>query len=533
VSAFISNPEFLRNARIQLRAGRAIAAVVICAAISLTVWYSYESRTVAQTVADDSLEMFRFLLQLQVVVLLIGGGIYELLSVYREKELNTFDYQRVTRLTSFELAMGKLFGAPVLTYLVLLCLMPIAILGAILGQVPILLAGEAYLILFLGCIAFHLLALLISMVLGRGASAIAILPFLILVAFTSIDFSSNTGGPAMSAPWALHQLSPFTAPEMFSNGTPKAVSDFFFGVSVSHFAMLMLIYATFGLWFLLAIVRNLKRDPTVYELYSPVQAFGFSIYLSFLMVGFFNWKAPLGQPIVQMVMPFRIIGFKTLPPLQVEQMLLFNTFWIFVLLGLILLRNRERLRRRIRTLGESAASWWAALWPAPYAVAGVIMVGIAIVELIRIYRNLTPDQWSLGLALIKGAFIALWVARDLLYLQWMELRRSRRPLVMAGLFLIVFYTCIGVILSVAHTFARPTVAAFGAALIPAGVSSLEVADWTIHSQLWVIALLVLAAQAVLFALLQWLKLREFLSPIPAVPIAPTPAPVTTGSLFPR
>ena len=114
MSAFFNNPEILRNARIQLRPGRAIAAVVICAAISLTVWYSFEARTVARTVADDSIEMFRLVLMLQVVVLLIGGGIYELLSVHREKELNTFDYQRVTRLTSFELAMGKLFGAPVI-----------------------------------------------------------------------------------------------------------------------------------------------------------------------------------------------------------------------------------------------------------------------------------------------------------------------------------------------------------------------------------------------------------------------------------
>ena len=42
MTAFFNNPEMLRNARIQLRPGRAIAAVVICAAVSLTTWYSFD-----------------------------------------------------------------------------------------------------------------------------------------------------------------------------------------------------------------------------------------------------------------------------------------------------------------------------------------------------------------------------------------------------------------------------------------------------------------------------------------------------------
>lgn len=105
MTAFFSNPELLRNTRIQLRPGRLIAAAIICAAISLTVWYSFEFRADTRTVESDAIEMFKFILQMQVFVLLIGGGIYELLTVHREKELNTFDYQRVTRLSSFELGL--------------------------------------------------------------------------------------------------------------------------------------------------------------------------------------------------------------------------------------------------------------------------------------------------------------------------------------------------------------------------------------------------------------------------------------------
>ena len=534
---FFNNPEMLRNARIQLRPGRAIAAVVICAAISLTVWYSFDSRFVMGSAIPNSIAMFRFILQLQIVVLLIGGGIYELLSVHREKELNTFDYQRVTRLTSFELALGKLFGAPALMYFVTLCLMPIALLGAIQGHLPISLVVEAYVILLVGCIAFHLLALVVSMTLGRGVAAIAVLPYLVLVAFTSVDLfaGQNLGLGEDASTWAIHQLNPFAAVALFdTNARFVPLNDRFFGVSVPHFTVLMVIYITLVAWFLLAIVRNLKRDPAVYELYSPIQAFGFAIYLNALMLGFFNWKAPLGLPIINSL--GRITGFYTLPPLLVEHPLLLDTFWLFILLGLVLLRNREQVRRRIKTLGESAASLWAAFWPAPYLLLGMIVVGIAIVELIRTYRGLTPDQWNWGLAILNVAFIALWVARDMLYLQWMGLRRARRPLFAAVLYLIVFYICISVILGVAHTFARPTVAAFGAALVPSGVSALDVADWTAHSQIWICALALLAVQVVLFALLQWQKLREFVTPaLASAPLAtpPAPSPTPAGSFIPR
>ena len=483
MSAFFNNPEMLRNARIQLRPGRAIAAIVICAAISLTVWYSFEPRDPTLSVTGTFIQMFKFILQLQIVVLLIGGGIYELLSVHREKELNTFDYQRVTRLTSFELAMGKLFGAPVLMYFIVLCLMPIALLGAIQGHLPILLVVEAYVILFVGCIAFHLLALVISMALERGVSAIAVLPYLVLVAFTSVDLfaSQNTYPFPDGSTWAVHQLNPFAAVALFETNWSRGevLKDLFFGVSVPHLVVLMALYITLVAWFLLAIVRNLKRDPAVYELYSPLQAFGFAIYLNALMLGFFNWKAPLGQPFFSLL--GRLAGFNTLPPLLVERALLFISFWLFILLGLVLLRNREQVRRRIKTLGESAASLWAAFWPAPYLVLGVIVVGIAILELIRTYRGLTPDQWNWGLAILNIAFLALWVARDMLYLQWMGLRRARRPLFAAVLYLIVFYICITVILGVAQTYAHPTVAAFGAALVPSGASYLNVEGWTAHS----------------------------------------------------
>jgi hypothetical protein len=520
VTALFFNPELLRNARIQLRPGRAIAAAIICAAVSLTIWYSFESRSSAQAVASDAIEMFKVILQMQIFVLLIGGGIYELLTVHREKELNTFDYQRVTRLTSFELGIGKLFGAPILTYFIVLCLMPIAIFAAVFGHAPLVLVVEAYIILLVGCIAFHILALVFSMALGRGVSAIAVLPYLVLIGFTSVDLAATSNG-IMFSNWTLHQLNPFAATALFEGGLLNGFveRDLFFGVSVPHFIVLMVIYATLIAWFLLAIVRNLKRDAAAYELYSPLQAFGFAIYLNLLMLGFFNWKSPQGEPIIS---NGQVTGFAALPARQIGDMLLAISFWLFALLGVLLLRNRELVRRRIQALGDRAAGFWAALWPAPYLLCGVIAVGIAIVELIRVYRNPAANEWNWGLAIASIAFYALWVARDLLYLQWMGLRRTRRPLASAIIYLLVFYTCTGIIFGVAHVLLSASSAPYSAMLIPSGISSLSIADWAAHYQLWLVALAVLAAELLLFAFLQRQKLREFLTPPVPAPVISTP-----------
>jgi len=176
------------------------------------------------------------------------------------------------------------------------------------------------------------------------------------------------------------------------------------------------------------------------------------------------------------------------------------------------------VRRRIQSLGEGAAGIWAALWPAPYVLAGMIAVGIAILELIRVYRKPAADEWDWGLAIATIAFYTLWVARDLLYLQWMGLRRTRRPLGSAIIYLLVFYTCTGIIFGVAHVLLRSSVAPYSAMLIPSGISSLLVMEWAAQYQLWLVALAALAAQVLLFAFLQRQKLREFITPQVVAPV---------------
>src|SRR5947209_7055235 len=180
--ALWSNPELIRNVRGQLRPGKIIATACICAAISIAVGFafSYQSRNVAGP-PKWGFELFQVAFWLQALMVAVGGGIACINNIYREKEQNTFDYQRVTRLTPLELTLGKLLGAPVFTYFVSLCLMPLAIFAAVKAELRISMVLAVYVALLVGTLAVHMLALLISLLTVRGAHTGAILLLLVLV----------------------------------------------------------------------------------------------------------------------------------------------------------------------------------------------------------------------------------------------------------------------------------------------------------------------------------------------------------------
>ncbi len=446
ISAF--NPELVRNTRIHLRPGRIAVVITICAVISLTAAASYYlGGPGGRRVPEDAQNLLTMILSLQIMALLMGGGIYTLLSIHREKDLNTFDFQRITRRTPFELVLGKLFGAPIQMYFAFLCLAPVTIWAAYLGQVQASVVVMIYVLIVLGSIAYHSLALLLSLVMERGTSAGAIVLFLIIVGMSSIDFSDQ--GSSIG----VHALSPFfvfrlyeTVPASFSPGAPILPSilwtnDTFFGIQIAHFWVLVALYLSLTAWFLLAAVRNVKRDPMAYELYSPTQGFAFMAYLYLLLIGFLRWSIPQ----IHFTPPNRsYYVFEPIQPDLAESLVLMIGLFFLGILGLTLLRNRDQVRRRIRELGARAAGWWAAAWPAPFLLAGSVLAGISIVLMIQ-YKLHPQTGWNFKAGLLEAAFFSAWAARDVLYLQWMNLRRIRRPIMIAVLYMVVFYTCVSII----------------------------------------------------------------------------------------
>jgi hypothetical protein len=497
VSALTFTPELLRNGRIQLRRGRVLAVIVICAAVSLSaVAYFFYSPNAARS-EMAALDLVRTMVILQITVLLIGGGIYCLQSVHREKELNTFDYQRITRLKPIELALGKLLGAPALAYFIVLCLMPITLIAAFFAQIPVFTLLQICLIVLLGSITYHVLALLLSLLAPPGSSAGTIVLFLFLVGMGSmIAAGMNT--------FAIHQVSPFFAVELLGSQTPQSpfatllpLQDLFLGVSVPHFLVLVVLYVTFSAFLLLAVTRNIKRDPSVYEIYAPWQGLAFVLYLNALVLGFFRWVVPFQLP------PQYRVQFRPIQAGPAAVVFLANALWLFAIFGFALLRNRERVRRRLRQYGATASGWWAAIWPSPYLLAGALATGCAILAMIR-YNVEDFDNWNFQVGILEVVFFAIWLVRDFQYLQWMNLQRARRPLVAGVLYLIIFYVCASACMA-AFGLYRPFAAPYRAIFIPSAAFGLDAGAWTSAEQLWAGALLLLVIETFGFV---WLQRRE-------------------------
>src|SRR5262249_21006802 len=156
---------------------------------------------------------------------------------------------------------------------------------------------EMYKVLLLGTLAIHCLAVLVSMVLEKGTSAGAMFGFLWLIGMTAIDGNSGY----QHGPLAWHAIGPFWAsslrdtagrvypPPSSSPYYVGATDDLFFGTMVPHAGVLAVLYVTMAAWFLLALARNIKRDPSVYEIFRPVQSFLLALYLNFWVLAFFRW----------------------------------------------------------------------------------------------------------------------------------------------------------------------------------------------------------------------------------------------------
>jgi len=507
--SLFTNPEIVRNARIQLRPRKLLIAAGVCAAIEVALYYAFFHGGVAPPpafiVATRGQELLRTILTIQAVVLVIGGGIACLHAIQREKDQNTFDFQRLTRLSPFELTIGKLFGAPLMAFFVFLCFLPAAIVGAIAARAPWTIVLVAYALLILGSIVYDAFALVISLFLRRGAVTWAILSFLAVV------LVSSTGSYDMPSTFVFGPVSPFAAVSLarqnswlISSGTKfdgvpfNMFRDLFFGVPVHHALVLFVFYLTILAWLIPAVSRNIKRDPTSYELYTPAQALGFICYLNFILLAFCQFTHP------NMSWNGKSWNFNIppTPPFDVQSALIMINILLFFIFGFVLLRNRVRMRRRLHGI-EAGPVALESVWPAPYILLGAILVGAAMILVIQWKRD--PSlEWSLAVAIFRVIFFAVWLSRDLLFLQWMNLRRGRHPLPLGVLYLIAFYVCAGIIVAPLHLTQNP----FTAIFLPTPLWELNTALWTTHPAEWLVALIGQAAIALVFIFLQRQQIEE-------------------------
>lgn len=511
--ALWSNPEFIRNVRAQLRPGKVAATACICAVISIATGFamSHQFRSATGPYGWGS-ELFQIAVWAQALMLAAGGGIACINSIYREKEQNTFDYQRVTQLTPLELTMGKLFGAPVFTYFVCLCLMPVAIFGAVMGKQSLSTLLLVYLVLFVGSVTIHALALLISLLTVRGSHTVAILLLLVLLWATSIGIGSpryfqlGPCGPFYApqfTEWARWEPARSTEARVVQSGVAEPM-DVFFGQKVHHIPVLVAIDLMFAGWFLLALVRNIKRDPNYYEIYSPLQALGFAMFANLLFVAFFRWQSET--------------------PIDSQSLLLTLNMVVFFCVGLATLRNRERLRRILRAREGMGTSLLDITWPAPLLIVGTLAAGLIVV--LGIDNGRDPGvEWNGNFALLRSLFFVAWIVRDVQYLQWMSLRRGKHSLATGMLFLGIFYLCVFIFFAPLGIYTRPERAPFSAFFVPSPVYLLDHGAWVIRPAIWAAAFVAQWFMIAGFIWLQQKPIAELSSS--ASSSLPDPAPAST------
>lgn len=513
MTALWSNPEFLRNVRAQLRPAKVVATACICAALSIVIGYAsshQNMRQLAEGPAGWGIQILQIAFWLQALMLAAGGGIACINSIYREKEQNTFDYQRVTRMTPLELALGKLFGAPVFTYFVFLCLMPLALFGAVMGKRPALTVLAAYAVLLVASLAVHTLALLISLLTIRGSHTAAIL---VLLAILGTTVSNTTGSPS----FYVHPFGPFYAAQVVqSEASESWDADKLFGQQVAHVPLLLVMDSMFLGWFLLALVRNIKRDPNYYEVYSPLQALAFAMFLNVLFVAFYQW-----QHTTFVKTQFQI---QRETPMESQTFVLMLNIVVFFCLGLAAIRNRERVRRILRTRQTGELSLLDLSWPAPLMIAGTVVASLVVVAGLAWGHSTNPDL-DMNFAVFRALFFVAWITRDMQFLQWISLRRGKHPLVTGALFLIIFYTCAMIMMASLGILSRPDRTAFSAFFIPSGAFELDHSKWILRPAIWSAAFVAQWLLTALFIGLQRKTVDELNSPSAAPAATPVPAQI--------
>ncbi|MBZ5543520.1 MAG: hypothetical protein LAO07_07550 [Acidobacteriia bacterium] len=123
-----------------------------------------------------------------------------------------------------------------------------------------------------------------------------------------------------------------------------------------------------------------------------------------------------------------------------------NGLFIFVV-GLATLTPHERLKVwwRRRAAGEEKYFSESGLaWPWLIAVALVAYV-LLIAEAAGLRSAVGFERWHLGQAAIQLLVLLVFAGRDVMFLQWCNLTRMKRPLVKGVLYLMLYYFAVSIL----------------------------------------------------------------------------------------
>lgn len=432
-----SNPEFIRYARADLRPARILSAgfltLVISFLVGLSCWGVFRENR-----REFFSTFYAWLTGIQFLVLGLWSASTCAQSVSRERELKTYDFVRTTRLTARELLAGKLLGAPIIGYFAVACSLPIAFVAGLLGDISISALFRTLILLVAFALFLGVIGLWVSMMVERtSAIAVALLFFISLgwgMQFLAGPTPGLAGISVLLSVLSVHEVSWGRGPNALDLTAP------FFGQDVSYFYLTLILYGSLGAWVALMIARNIKKDLDQIRLLSRWQAIAFALFLNVLVYAFTDAQRVSLQR-----------GRQFISPQAFTQLLVGMNAAILFMIGLFTLTPHEKLkmwwrRRQAGTASHLDADGLPWPWLLLAAVVGYALL-FAVTPLLR--SDLSFDAWGLPVAAVQLLSVLLFVTRDVLFLQWCVLTRSRRPIMMGVLYVALYYIAASIIAAVA------------------------------------------------------------------------------------
>ena len=453
---FWRNPEFVRLSRAEMRAPRAITmavlALVVCALVGLSCWGAVDE-------SKDFFHLFHvWLVGIQFTVLGFWCATACGHAISRERELKTFDFLRTTRLTAMELAVGKVFGAPIMAYFVVACTLPLSVGSGLLGGIsPATLVG-VYVLLVAFALFVSILSLWVSMLLEKSNSGLAVIVTLLPIGFGyTFTYSPFSGFSALSIFPALFDFyNVRTGGQQFP---PTVV-----GIEVPYLLLTLFLYGAFGAWFVLMLVRNLKKEREEMNLITGWQAIGFVAFLNILYYLFLDPK--------KLTMAFSSGSFRSQDAAGVA--LSVNTMLLYML-GLALIGSREKLKvwwRNMQAGHESFLARNGLVWPW-LLIGALVAYAFLAAEALGLQRAVPVSSWRLGISAVIFFDLVVFVVRDITFLQWCTLTRMKRPLLKGFLYLWLYYVAVGIVTSVVGLASQSASALVAGLLTPWQIFGLE------------------------------------------------------------
>ena len=433
------NPELIRHVRADLRPARmattAVVSILLCSLIILMFYHPGEPPNTLSEEHATRMSLYTVLVSVQALVLCLWCLSLCSQAVATERALKTFDFLRTTRLSSWELLLGMVFGAPVIAYFAVACTLPFTlVIGMAAGISPLAIA-VTYLMLLLVAVVLSLAALTISMTTDRPRAAELVF-LLFLIGSPGISFLSAMNGgsrfPGLTAIPVVIGLLPIYP----SSATPNDMARFaqvpFFGVQVPSLSVSVILYASAGAWLLLMLVRNLKKDREDIRLLSRWQAVLFTAYVNVLVFALLDLR-PMYSTYSNRI--------ETASPADISPGFLALNLVILYAVGFATLTPPARLKTWLRQSAQDARYYWSDDGPPwPWMAASAIAAFLLFVLEAAVSAKFIPfSNWSIPMVAGQLFVLLVFAVRDVLFMQWCAVKGFQRPVIKGVLFLTLYY----------------------------------------------------------------------------------------------